>query len=94
MKTNLRQPIILTLAALLSFVCGIGLSAASSVDSESRDAIPSVPEIAKAGYKLAFSDEFNGSALDAEKQVCRTDGKRESTQMPANVQVAGGHSSS
>lgn len=71
-------------------VCA-SLSSASPVDPESRDAKPSALEIASIGYKLAFSDEFNGSTLDLEKWAFRTDSKMWSTQLPANVKVANGH---
>lgn len=45
-----------------------------------------VPE----GYKLAFSDEFNSSTLDATRWTYRTDTKLESVQSPANVSVRDG----
>ena len=41
-------------------------------------------------YKLKFSDEFNGDALDTATWVYRTDSKALSTQLPANVSVSGG----
>lgn len=43
-----------------------------------------------AGYRLAWSDEFDGSALDTNKWVYRTDSKHWSTQSPENVSVADG----
>jgi beta-glucanase (GH16 family) len=43
-----------------------------------------------AGYKLAWSDEFDGQKLDAGKWVYRTDSKMWSTQLPANVSIADG----
>jgi beta-glucanase (GH16 family) len=49
--------------------------------------IASPPE----GYKLLWADEFNGSSLDHEKWGYRRDCKHWSTQLPANVSVAGGH---
>lgn len=45
---------------------------------------------APTGYKLAFSDEFNGKAIDPGIWAYRTDSKLESTQMPANVSVRDG----
>lgn len=42
------------------------------------------------GYKLIWSDEFNGSVLDTNKWVYRTDSKHWSTQLPANVSVRDG----
>jgi beta-glucanase (GH16 family) len=43
------------------------------------------------GYKLQWSDDFNGSALDLSKWVHRTDSKHWSTQLPANVSVSDGN---
>ncbi len=42
------------------------------------------------GYRLAWSDEFNGGSLDTNKWVFRTDSKHWSTQSPANVSVRDG----
>lgn len=41
-------------------------------------------------YRLTWSDEFNGTKLDTEKWVYRTDSKMWSTQKPENVTVADG----
>jgi beta-glucanase (GH16 family) len=43
-----------------------------------------------AGYKLVWSDEFEGAKLDAAKWVYRTDSKHWSTQKPGNVTLADG----
>ena len=43
-----------------------------------------------AGYKLAWSDEFDGQKLDTGKWVFRTDSKMWSTQKPENVSVTTG----
>lgn len=43
-----------------------------------------------AKYKLAFSDEFNGSQLALDKWVYRTDSKHWSTQVPENVSLSNG----
>jgi beta-glucanase (GH16 family) len=43
------------------------------------------------GYTLAWSDEFNGPALDTNKWLYRSDHKGWSTQQAANVSVADGH---
>ncbi|XHR28362.1 MAG: family 16 glycosylhydrolase [Chthoniobacteraceae bacterium] len=51
---------------------------------------PSVPEIAQAGYRLAWADEFSGDKLDVTKWAYRTDSKRASTQRPENVALRGG----
>lgn len=42
------------------------------------------------GYKLAWSDNFNGTALDQTKWSYRTDSKLLSTQVPGNVSVRHG----
>jgi beta-glucanase (GH16 family) len=42
------------------------------------------------GYKLTWSDEFNGGSLDTDKWVCRTDSKMWSTQLPQNISVSNG----
>jgi beta-glucanase (GH16 family) len=44
-----------------------------------------------AGYKLQWSDEFNGAAPDTSKWMYRTDVKVESSQRPENVAVEGGN---
>ncbi|WP_321474571.1 glycoside hydrolase family 16 protein [uncultured Paludibaculum sp.] len=43
-----------------------------------------------AGYRLAWSDDFNGSSLDMARWMYRTDVKMESAQRPENVTVSGG----
>jgi beta-glucanase (GH16 family) len=42
------------------------------------------------GYKLAWSDEFNGNTLDTNKWNFRTDSRMWSTQLPENVSVRDG----
>jgi len=64
------------------------LAVADAIDPASGKAVPSVPEIASQGYKLAFSDEFNGTHLDEDKWQYRVDSKGHSTQLPANVAVS------
>jgi len=44
-----------------------------------------------AGYKLAWSDNFNGTSLDQTRWAYRTDSKLLSKQDPANVSVRHGH---
>ncbi len=43
-----------------------------------------------AGYKLVWSDEFDGNQIDMSKWVFRTDSKLFSTQKPENVKVSDG----
>jgi beta-glucanase (GH16 family) len=43
------------------------------------------------GYTLSWSDEFNGTTLDTDKWMYRTDNKGWSTQQAANVSVVDGH---
>jgi beta-glucanase (GH16 family) len=82
------------ITSLMLLVCitqaGSFLHASDPVDPASAGAVPSVPEIAAQGYKLAFSDEFNGAALDETKWNYRIDSKGLSTELPANVTVSGG----
>ncbi len=66
------------------------LAAGGNIDSASGNAVPSVPEIAAQGYKLVFSDEFNGASVDETKWNYRIDSKGNSTQLPANVTVSNG----
>jgi beta-glucanase (GH16 family) len=60
------------------------------IDPASGNAVPSVPEIAQKRYRLAFSDEFNGSTLDETKWQYRLDTKAKSSNLAANVSVSGG----
>jgi len=69
---------------------GALLAAGDAVDPASAGAVPSVPEIARQGYRLAFSDEFNGTSIDETKWNYRIDSKGHSTQLPANVTVSDG----
>jgi beta-glucanase (GH16 family) len=43
------------------------------------------------GYKLSWSDEFNGTSLDPSQWTYRTDSKLLSTQTPQNVSVRNGN---
>jgi beta-glucanase (GH16 family) len=51
---------------------------------------PAVTDGSMNAYTLAWSDEFNGAALDATKWDYRTDSKMGSTQLPQNVAVSDG----
>ena len=66
------------------------LAAGDPVDPASGDAVPSVPELASQGYKLAFSDEFNGTSVDEDKWLYRTDSKASCTELAANVTESDG----
>ncbi len=46
---------------------------------------------APSGYKLVWSDDFNGNALDTAKWMYRTDVKADSAQRPENISVTGGN---
>jgi beta-glucanase (GH16 family) len=46
---------------------------------------------AGAGYKLVWSDDFNGTSLDEARWQYRTDTKFLSTQLPKNVKVENGY---
>jgi beta-glucanase (GH16 family) len=76
--------------SVLLSLCLISGAGAVPVDPESKDAAPSVPELANTGYHLVFSDEFNGNSLDLEKWGFRTDSKMWSTQKPENVSLSHG----
>jgi beta-glucanase (GH16 family) len=52
---------------------------------------PATTSLPPAGYQMVFADDFNGSTLDADKWVYRTDSKLLSTQVPKNVSVADGN---
>ena len=66
------------LAALL-------LVTAARAQTESRPTLP------PPGYRLVWSDEFDGHELDTNKWEFRTDSKMWSTQKPENVSVRGGN---
>jgi len=66
------------------------VAAGDAIDPASGNAVPSVPEIASQGYKLAFSDEFKGPKLDEDKWQYRTDSKGSWAELPANVTVSNG----
>jgi len=51
---------------------------------------PMVNDGSMDSYTLSWSDEFNGTELDASKWDYRTDSKMASTQLPQNVSVSDG----
>lgn len=63
---------------------------AGKIDPDTKDAIPLVAEIARAGYKISFSDEFNGSTLDLEKWKYRVGPRGWSMGKAENVKVENG----
>jgi len=63
----------------------LAFTAASCVAQKNVSASAPLP-----GYKLAWSDEFNGSKLDRNNWDFRTDSKMWSTQKPENVSVSDG----
>ena len=71
-------------------IFGVPAMWGDNVDPASANAVPSIPEITSQGYQLAFSDEFNGTALDETKWLYRIDSKGLSSQLPANVSVSDG----
>lgn len=80
------HPVTCFCAFLLS---GTLLLRAQDIDPDSGDARP-YPGTPVTGYKLAWSDEFNGPALDTDKWNYRTDTRFWSLQRAANVRVADG----
>jgi hypothetical protein len=62
---------------------------AQDIDPDTGNAQP-YPGTPVTGYKLAWSDEFNGSALDTGKWNYRTDTRFWSLQRAANVRVSNG----
>jgi len=89
MTFTAKCPGFLALFVCLSHAASF-LAAGDPIDPASGNAVPFVPEIASQGYKLAFSDEFNGTQLDEDKWQYRVDSKGLSTQTPANVTVSDG----
>lgn len=77
-------------ACILAFLLsGTPLLLAQDIDPDTGSAQP-YPGTPVTGYKLAWSDEFNGSALDTGKWNYRTDTRFWSLQRAANVHVANG----
>lgn len=65
----------------------LAVRVAVSIWGAAPAACPGAPP---AGYTLAWSDEFDGTALDTARWNYRTDTRFWSTQVPANVRVDGG----
>ena len=80
----------LAAATLVQALCAF--SGVCAAENTPADAQPVGAKIAApvAGYELAWADEFDGSALDTNKWVYRTDSKHLSTQKRENVSVGSG----
>jgi len=63
---------------------------ATSAVAAALTAGPAQADPPSTGYTLAFSDEFDGTAVDTAKWNYRTDVKAYSAQRPQNVSVSGG----
>ncbi len=84
---NSINPILAAFCAL--FQSGHQPLRAQDIDPETGNAQP-YPGTPVTGYKLAWSDEFNGSTLDTAKWNYRTDTRFWSLQRAANVRVSSG----
>ncbi len=73
---------------LFSLVVAQVIAAASNVSAQSAEAKKDSAPLP--GYALAWSDEFDGAALDTNKWTFRTDSKNLSTQKSDNVVVKDG----
>lgn len=78
---------ILFLAAIVRW----GVMAAADPTTAPSDTVhPVCADGSLDGYKLTFSDEFNGDSLNKDVWDCRTDSKGLSAQLPDNVSVSDG----
>jgi hypothetical protein len=84
---NSINPILAAFCAL--FLSGQQPLGAQDIDPATGNAQP-YPGTPVTGYKLAWSDEFNGTVLDTAKWNYRTDTRFWSLQRAANVRVASG----
>ena len=75
--------------SILALVASAVRVFAADIDPASGNAQP-FPGTPIGRYVLAWSDEFNGTALDTAKWNYRTDSRHWSTQLPANVTLGGG----
>ena len=75
--------------ASVLLLSGVPLLRAQDIDPDTGNAQP-YSGTPVTGYKLAWSDEFNGSALDTSKWNYRTDTRFWSLQRAANVRVSNG----
>ncbi|MFC5924052.1 family 16 glycosylhydrolase [Micromonospora vulcania] len=79
----MRTPGSILRGGLAAVLATAGLAVLGPVTSAHADPVG-------AGWTLAFSDEFNGSAVDTAKWNYRTDVKAYSAQRPQNVSISGG----
>ena len=63
-------------------ILSLALACEASLATETNAPLP--------GYKLVWSDEFNGNTLDTNRWDFRTDSRMWSTQLPGNVSVRDG----
>ena len=81
-------PMLLTaIVSPVLILAGLAMSGSPLAAAEPR---PFVGGGELGAYRLAWSDEFDGTTLDTAKWSYRTDSKHWSTQSPANVSVADG----
>lgn len=73
----------------LAVVAAFGLVACSPTAPSSRDQGNSPPAAAP-GYRLVWQDEFDGAGLDASKWTAQSAVRRDATNTPAAVGLAGG----
>lgn len=90
MRCVARLPVWVLYVALLA-VLGAAPACSQAVEAEPAKAVaPFCHDEAVRHYKLTWSDEFDGTALDAAKWDYRTGPRIWSDQLPENVSVSGG----
>ncbi len=77
--------LIVSLAVLLP-----GTAPGADLDPHSDPEVKPYVDAPVSGYRLSWSDEFNGTSIDETKWNYRTDSKLWSTQLPANNSVSDG----
>ena len=80
---NFRRPVVVLAYALA--LCSLSFMA-KQAHSESQPESSAIPE----GYKLVWSDEFQGTELDTNKWAFRVDNKHRSLQREENVSIREG----
>ena len=84
---KIASPII---AAAMVFICSGVSVLAQDIDPTSNPGVQPYAGTPVSGYVLAWSDEFNGTAVDTNKWGFRTGVRLWSTQLPANNGVSNG----